>query len=168
MKKRIEAEPDSTPWCLWRWFDIPGPDGKGLYLRRLTVVRTPWFQVLLHWIYLPDPDRGLHNHPWRFVTFPLRGFYAEQVGVPGPSGWKTRYLSWVYRFGWKGLRHAHRIVWLSPGGAVTLVLTGGKRCAECEPGVFTMRGGVLYLLDTIKGKGFPRGKTVRIEFFDGR
>ena len=34
---------------------------------------------LLHHIHVPDPDRGLHSHPWKHAwSFILKGWYCEQ------------------------------------------------------------------------------------------
>ena len=42
-----------TRWCAWRWTDVV-LRGE-LYLRRLHLVQTPWFSLMLHWIPRPDP-----------------------------------------------------------------------------------------------------------------
>lgn len=77
---------DPNPWQFWRWMDITGPSDhengihEELYLRRLYILRTPWFGVMLHWIKREDWDRdALHNHPWEFLRLVLRGGYTEQV-----------------------------------------------------------------------------------------
>lgn len=83
--RRLEAG-DPNPWQLWRWMDISGPSGhdnghhEELYLRRLYVLRTPWFGYMIHWIMREDWDRdALHDHPWKFYRFILRGGYSESV-----------------------------------------------------------------------------------------
>ena len=75
---RLFANRVGTPaskWAFWRWYDIV-LEGEP-YLTRLNLIKTPWFSVKLHWILRPDPDRDLHCHPWRFVSFVLRGGYEE-------------------------------------------------------------------------------------------
>ena len=48
-------------------------------MRRLTVVRTPWFSILLHlYTGAPDDSQTMHSHPWSFVSFLLRGSYVER------------------------------------------------------------------------------------------
>jgi hypothetical protein len=62
-------------WCAWRWTDVV-LDGK-LYLRRLHLVQTPWFSVMLHWIPSEDPQPDMHDHPVSFLSIVLRGWYDE-------------------------------------------------------------------------------------------
>lgn len=95
---RTIAPGDPKPWQLWRWMDISGPTATAniahgdmahteLYLRRLYVLRTPWFGVMLHWIKREDWDRdALHDHPWEFWRFIVSGGYTEEVAYPTPYG----------------------------------------------------------------------------------
>jgi hypothetical protein len=67
----------------------------GLYMGRWAVINegtlgsrilerlTGYSSVRLHKIMRPDHDRDLHNHPFTYRTFVVRGFYVEerQVGV---------------------------------------------------------------------------------------
>ena len=111
----------SPRWTLWRWYDIV-LDGD-LYLTRLNIIQTPWFSVKLHWIHLPDPDRHLHNHPWPFVSFVLRGGYEEleskdpqcQPGIPRKINW----------FNYKNIITAHRITKVKPK-TLTLIFSGPR------------------------------------------
>lgn len=56
---------------------IPGLDEKN-YLTRMRVVQTPWFGVLIHRFDTPDPLPVLHDHPYNFVSFVLKGGYTER------------------------------------------------------------------------------------------
>lgn len=38
---------------------------------------TPWFSVRVHHWLGPDDDRALHDHPWPFLTFVVRGGYDD-------------------------------------------------------------------------------------------
>jgi hypothetical protein len=117
-------------------------DGKP-HLRRLRVVQTPWFAILLTRILEPDPGRDPHNHSRPFVTFILRGGYTERVwprpeaiardrdGIGG--GWATDVLGNGIgrihrRWSLMGLPQswAHRITSVQPG-TLTLVLAGRHR-----------------------------------------
>lgn len=137
LKNRIEKELDKGNWSLWRWYDIV-INGEQ-YLTRLTLVKTPWFSVKLHWIHKADPDRDLHDHPWNFTSFVLRGQYKELVcDKPDTRAlWlraeavrtansrtpiKERLIRW---FNHKNTRSAHRITEVSPK-LLTLVVTGPK------------------------------------------
>lgn len=55
------------------------------YLTRYILIRCPWFRIFLHRFHGPDPDRHLHNHPWRAFSIILKGGYTEQVWTPLPS-----------------------------------------------------------------------------------
>jgi hypothetical protein len=95
------------PRYLLRWYVIP---------------RNPWLNVYLHQFLHDDEDRALHDHPWWFVSWMLRGGYYELTQKNcHVRGW----LSLAYR----PAIHAHRVVLpktLSgdPVPAWTLVVTG--------------------------------------------
>ena len=99
-----------TRWCVWRWTDVVL--GRVLYLRRLHLIQTPLFSVMLHWIHRPDPQPHLHDHPVSFLSFVLRGFYVEK---PGKTVWFARFMRATDK---------HRIVWVPPEGCLTLVFAG--------------------------------------------
>lgn len=124
---------DPQPWQLWRWMDITGPtvyDGVDeLYLRRLYLLRTPWFGVMLHWIVREDFDRdALHNHPWAFFRFIVRGGYTEQVAYAFDHSTLTATEDVKHRWLTMGMfpKHAyHRISSVKPN-TLTLVINGPK------------------------------------------
>ena len=145
-KNRVETEKglDKGNWSLWRWYDII--INGDLYLTRLTLFKTPWFSVKVHWIHKPDPDRDLHDHPWPFASFILRGWYKElECRRPDMRGIWMRFAQGpackevtevadrrypvverlVRWFNTKDTRAAHRITSASPK-LVTLVFTGPK------------------------------------------
>ena len=103
-----------TRWCAWRWTDVV-LRGE-LYLRRLHLVQTPWFSLMLHWIPRPDPQPDRHDHPVSFVSWVTRGAYAEWT--PG------RDRTW-HRWSIHAMRATdmHRIIWTRPD-TLTLVLAG--------------------------------------------
>jgi hypothetical protein len=79
-------------WGLMRWTTIPDAANPArVYLRRLRLIETPWFGVKLHKIVLSDDPRtrGLHDHPWSFVSFQITGGYRELV--PGRNFEKPWY-----------------------------------------------------------------------------
>lgn len=138
---------DDDNFAIWRWQDIPGPgtdtaapQASRLYLRKLYLVRTPLFQVALHWFFAPDPGRDLHDHPRDFVTILLRGAYVEETPsqtaplwsqAPG-GGHASMNTTSTVRRRWDVVRHraeaAHRISMIAPG-TLTLVLWGRRRRA---------------------------------------
>jgi len=114
--RTYQPEDDSASWIFWRWRDIFTPGSADLYLRRLYVLRTPWFGLLVNDIRKPDSDRWMHDHPWGFLSLLLRGSYREET----PSG--SRMVRWVNL---KRATDLHRIVHVSR--AMTLVLTTRKK-----------------------------------------
>lgn len=117
--KRISKP--SPHWGFWRWYDIVLDDV--LYLTRLNIIQTPWFSVKLHWIHRPDPDRDLHDHPWPFAAFVLRGGYYEYESLnPTIHEGTLRNIRW---FNYKDTKTAHRISYVKPK-TLTLVVTGPR------------------------------------------
>lgn len=53
-----------------------GTDGE---LHRWRLIETPLGGIMLHQHRGPDPGRVLHDHPWPFAAFVLRGGYTEEV-----------------------------------------------------------------------------------------
>ncbi len=65
-----------TRWGLWLWTDVDNE-----FIRRLHVIKTPWFAICLHWILKPDPEPWLHDHPVSFLSIVLKGWYKEKRKV---------------------------------------------------------------------------------------
>ena len=130
---RIETAPDSGgKWMLWKWLDIMksssgGAEHDDTYLTRLTFLRTPWFQIMLHFIYLPDQDRAVHDHPWSFWGVVLSGAYFETWGEPQGKRWmRYHHRQLVHRLIHKSSRTAHRITEIIGKRVITLLFTGPK------------------------------------------
>lgn len=122
-----------TRWCVWRFTDVDSE-----YITRLHVLKTPLFAICLHWINTPDPEPYLHDHPVSFLSFILRGWYAEKRATPGRP---TPRFELRRRFNWIRATpdDRHTIVQVAPGGALTLCLMGPK---TREWGFHTERGWV--------------------------
>lgn len=58
--------------------EIKSKDGV-LHFKRWSILSTPWFRICLHAIYKPDEDVHLHNHPWKFWSFVIKGSYTERL-----------------------------------------------------------------------------------------
>jgi len=58
--------------------EIISKDGV-LHFRRWKIILTPWFAIYIHAIYKADEDKHLHNHPWNFWSFVLKGSYTERL-----------------------------------------------------------------------------------------
>lgn len=107
-----------TRWCVWRWTEVDSE-----YIRRLHVLKTPWFAVCLHWILKPDPEPHLHDHPVTFLSIVLRGGYEERR-KRGVAPWAYEYHKW-----WNFIRATpqdrHTISHVRPG-TLTLCFMGPK------------------------------------------
>ena len=69
----------SPNWAFMEKFVVPHyDDPKGTpYLVRWRLIQCPWFGVYLHKLGTEDPRDVLHNHPWGFVSFIIKGGYDE-------------------------------------------------------------------------------------------
>jgi hypothetical protein len=96
--------------------------GGEVYLRRWFLFRSRRFSVYLHKICLPDKDADLHDHPWDFTTYCIKGRYAD-IGKDTID---------VVMAGEKRVRkaeHAHIVVVDPKAPAWTLVCRGRYRRA---------------------------------------
>jgi hypothetical protein len=117
-------------WGLLTRIDVTSPVDGTIHLRRHRLIQTPWFGIYVHELRRPDQDRDCHDHPWRFRSWVLRGWYTEEIryGDTTPS-MRERGGVLVRRRRWSThrmpTRLAHRIVEVGPR-TVTLVLVGRK------------------------------------------
>lgn len=115
-------------WCVWRWTDVVVDDR--LYLRRLHLLQTPWFSVMLHWL-TPDTQEHLHDHPVAFLSMLVKGSFIESLPAEDDGHSIVVHVDgkflgrWALRRWWhfKRATDMHRIVWCSKP-CVTLVLAG--------------------------------------------
>ena len=109
----------SRRWALWRWQILHRADTGQRTLRRLTLLRCPWFSVMVHWIYCEETPGIYHCHPWSFLSIILRGSY-----------WEMRSDGLHERRRWNRIRPGefHRVHRVS-GPVVSLVLAGPWRHA---------------------------------------
>lgn len=87
------------------------------YMIRWNLFQCPWFSIKLHKILLSD-DACLHDHPWSFISFILKGGYVEQ---------SSGYVKKLYGAGsilYRPAHYAHRLDIFQP--AYTLVITFKK------------------------------------------
>lgn len=67
-------------WCerTGRIFKITGTAGPDdVYLVRYYVFKSNWFNIFIHQFLRSDRD-DLHDHPWNFATYLVRGSYCER------------------------------------------------------------------------------------------
>lgn len=102
------------------------------YLKQYDIFSCRWFGVKIHHILLPDWARDLHDHPWWFMSFVLRGWYQEEIpprGPPlprwaGPCG--TREIRSINWFNSKQAGGLHRITLMPRRGVWTLFINGPR------------------------------------------
>lgn len=75
------------------------------------------FSLRYHVFRAPDPDRGLHDHPWWFITFPLDSYWEQREGI------RLGYLVREHRLHFRPATYRHRVV---SAPARTFVLTGRR------------------------------------------
>jgi len=93
---------------------------KDTLLYRFSIINTPWFSIKLHHLEKSDDAmRGLHDHPWNFISVTLKGGYGEVMpdGLHKPKRIKFRRYSDLHRV---VVNHEYK-------GAWTLVFTGRKQ-----------------------------------------
>lgn len=95
-------------------------------LRWYIIPRNPWCSIYLHKFLRDDEDRALHDHPWWFVSWMLKGGYEEFI-YQGFLPARRRWLSLALR----PATHRHRVRLLRDvtGAMVpawTLVVTGPR------------------------------------------
>ncbi len=95
--KRL-ANQRSARWAVMERFEIPNLDDPSeLYLIRWRLIQTPWFAFYLHRMDGPDSRATLHDHPWPFVSFVLRGGYWEDRLNPATMDTRKHRVRWVNR-----------------------------------------------------------------------
>lgn len=83
------------------------------YLYRWFLCSTRWFKAYLHHFVGDDWSLDLHDHPKRFISIGLWGWYIEEIPYPGNSEWgalgsirKTYRAPWIRSF---PATHIHRL-----------------------------------------------------------
>lgn len=113
---------DGSRWALLKTTYIPETaTAETALLERWRIVQTPLFAVYLHCHFKPDPSRHLHDHPYNFRTWILKGDYSERRD----SG-----LLFVWRAGSQHRMRAelaHSIHALSRVPTWTLLFVGRRR-----------------------------------------
>jgi hypothetical protein len=69
---------DGSRWAFLKRTYIPElATAETALLKRWRIIQTPRFAVFLHKHFKPDPSRDLHDHPYNFWTWILKGDYSE-------------------------------------------------------------------------------------------
>lgn len=114
----------SPRWAFMETFKVPQYDGDDDYLTRLRIVQTPWFGLYLHRFDGPDPRPTLHDHPWPFLSFVLRGGYVERrlntLTMKVDENHRVRFVNRMPTHG------AHAIMRLTRSPTWTLMVVGRR------------------------------------------
>ncbi len=108
--------PDDVRWQAWRWSSYHDPHTRALTLVRLTIFKTPWLWMMLHWHHAPDQPK-LHTHWSWLASFIWRGSYDEERAG---GLHRRRWFNFVPRGAYHRIARVH-------GAARSIVVTGGQR-----------------------------------------
>jgi hypothetical protein len=98
------------------------------YLHRWYVIpRNRFFNVYLHEFLRSDDDRALHDHPWFWLSFLLRGEYVEHTIAAGGIHRRRRFRAGSMRV--HSPWFAHRLE-IEPGVACWTLFVTGPRLRE--------------------------------------
>lgn len=103
---------------MFKFTEIKSQEGT-LHFRRWRLVETKYFRFYVHQIFEFDKDEHLHNHPWNFLSFVLKGGYIEVL-----SKGKQKLVP-RFRFNFHKAADYHRIVWIQKP-TISLFLAFGK------------------------------------------
>ena len=132
------------------------------YMERYALFETRWLSARVHWIATADIDLHLHDHPWSFVSYLLRGGYTENrpktiepsfITNLGNIEEQTRtYRSVDYRrWAWRHSTDRHRISHVYPN-TWTLFIYGPIR----QWWGFYTPAGKVHFLDYLLRRGVRR------------
>ena len=89
-----------------KWLGAPEEINGGYrcptYLYRWILVSTRWVKAYLHHFVGDDWSRDHHDHPKRFVSIGLKGWYIEET----PGGAREYHAPWIRTF---PAEHIHRL-----------------------------------------------------------
>jgi hypothetical protein len=90
------------------------------YMRRYVLILFG-FGLRLHVWYRSDDKRYLHNHPWNFITFVLKGSYKDFSSVAPHQVVIEDHLK-QFSLRWRKAEHLHYVE-VPKGGCITLLFT---------------------------------------------
>lgn len=105
--------------------EIRSKEGE-LHFKRWRLLKTPWFSICIHGIYMKDLDLHLHNHPWNICTMVLSGGYVEVLWdeKKGRQAYKYRGR---FNIGYRNSNQFHKIGRLIKAPTYTLAILGKRR-----------------------------------------
>lgn len=103
-------------------------------MMRRWVLETPVGSLRLHHFIRSDEDRAMHDHPWGFVSLPIRHGYEDLTWCPDCGGsacatcegdGRVAEVCRPWRLVWRRAGHKHQVR-VTEAGAWTLIVTGRK------------------------------------------
>lgn len=114
-------------WIYYR-DDIHGKEGEGVYMTRRIFFR----HFRYHVFHRGDADLAWHDHPFKFVTFPLNDYYEEVLfswaaieGKIYAEGLHELFFTQRvrrFRLHWRAAEHAHRVLDPKPGKKIRTLI----------------------------------------------
>lgn len=107
---------------------IIGPSVSPYMKRWYLIPHTRWVNLYLHKFERSDEDRALHDHPWNFWSFVVKGSYWEI------TEWE-RTLRKRWSLAYRNAEHPHRVQLLWRGSHLPTVKTpdgGEKATCHCD------------------------------------
>lgn len=96
--ERNSSEHDGSRWKLLpvvKWGQVIGNE-ECPYMRRW-LIQNRWGTVRVHHFLSSDDDRAMHDHPWWFITFMLKGSYVDVSKCTECYDGKTEPMWWDCR-----------------------------------------------------------------------
>jgi len=106
-------------WAIMERFEVKLSDGAEPYMIRWRIIQTPILGVYIHKFNSHDASM-LHDHPWSFFSFVLKGGYWERRSY-GPNLYHVRW------FNAKRANHPHYVEVLDKTPTWTLVIAGRRQ-----------------------------------------
>lgn len=94
------------------------------YAFRWAVIAFGFSIRLHHWI---GDDENMHDHPWWFITFMVKGGYADRSPAPlGPDGYEIMDIVNPGEFRFRPAEWRHRVTLDGGSDTWTVLLTGPR------------------------------------------
>jgi len=125
---------------------------EGTWQSRVLERLTGYSSARLHWINRADHDRDLHNHPFVYRTFVLKGSYVEHIEVDSWTGQVEVREVKAGQTAHAPAGHFHRIHDVSEGGVWTLFFM----TKNTETWGFHVNGKFVQSTKYLLRKGYPK------------
>ena len=95
----------------WRKADVAIGGWDNPYMLRWYVLpRNRWINLYLHKFCRDDDDRAMHDHPWWFLSFMIRGMYTEIIAQDPDTNSGRGFVRSAPSVAFRRAEHRHRVV----------------------------------------------------------